>query len=149
MKRRRSDEDNFVCWHAGRGQEPADVLQVFWVLLQRDVLLRVLIWRGKSLLVPVLLIWSFWLYKTTQLKLNLFFKWGRTFQRRVVGSEEHSDSRDVWRVLAANEARKNNLGPSGVVAGQSSVHNVTFSEEVKLRSIKDVILCTFSFPIFF
>ena len=46
VKRRRGDEDHSVCWNSGWSQKPGDLLQVLWVLLNRDVLLGVFICRA-------------------------------------------------------------------------------------------------------
>lgn len=62
-------------------------------------------------------------------------QWSCTFQCTVIGSEENGNCfyLAVCWIFRVYEARKNNLAPSGVVAGQSSVYNITFSKD-KIKS---------------
>lgn len=133
----RSDEDHSVCRDSSRSQQPGNLLEVFGVLFQRNVLLRVLICKpqhwmstGASPILHVLGSSAKFEVKGTWteprlLCVSLVFLPG-TFQCAVIAAKEDRNSAYVvvCRALTADQSRQKDLGPPGVISRQSPVHNI-------------------------
>lgn len=133
MNRWRSDEDHSVSCHPCWGQKPGDLLQVLWVLLHWDMLLRIFICTAAT---ERLCMISF--FMKAPICKDEFNDLGQevselncTFQWTVIGSKKHSNSSYIvvcW-LLAADKARQDYFSPSGVISRKSSVNYIAFSKD--------------------